>query len=105
MPGAVLAKVDRMSMQHSLEVRAPLIGIEVADFAKRLAADDCYAAGKRQSFLKKVASRYLPEEWMNTAEARLRTTHGSVGRPSKLLPAQRRNLIGDAANARLTGMD
>src|SRR2546430_1222880 len=65
MPGAVLAKVDRMSMQHSLEVRAPLLGIEVADFAKQLAADDCYRQGSGKLVLKRVASRYLPESWMN----------------------------------------
>jgi asparagine synthase (glutamine-hydrolysing) len=65
MPGAVLAKVDRMSMQHSLEVRAPLIGIEVADFAKRLAASDCYRQGSGKLILKRIASRYLPESWMN----------------------------------------
>ena len=33
--GAVLTKVDRMSMQHSLEVRAPLLGIEVASVSGR----------------------------------------------------------------------
>jgi asparagine synthase (glutamine-hydrolysing) len=65
MPGAVLAKVDRMSMQHSLEVRAPLLGIEVAKFAMRLPADACYADGQGKLVLKRVASRYLPQEWMS----------------------------------------
>lgn len=65
LPGAVLAKVDRMSMQHSLEVRAPLLGVEVADFAKQIAADDCYRQGSGKLVLKRVASRYLPESWMN----------------------------------------
>ena len=37
MPGAVLAKVDRMSMQHSLEVRTPYLNTELARFAERLA--------------------------------------------------------------------
>jgi asparagine synthase (glutamine-hydrolysing) len=64
MPGAVLAKVDRMSMQHSLEVRTPFLGIDVARFAMRLAADDCYQAGSGKLVLKRVASRYLPAEWM-----------------------------------------
>jgi asparagine synthase (glutamine-hydrolysing) len=64
MPGAVLAKVDRMSMQHSLEVRAPLLGIDVARFAMGLAAGDCYQAGQGKLVLKRVASRYLPAEWM-----------------------------------------
>jgi asparagine synthase (glutamine-hydrolysing) len=64
MPGAVLPKVDRMSMQHSLEVRAPLLGIDVARFAASLAADDCYSAGQGKLVLKRVAERYLPTEWM-----------------------------------------
>lgn len=64
MPGAVLAKVDRMSMQHSLEVRAPLLGIELAQFAMTLAADECYGAGQGKLVLKQVAQRYLPREWM-----------------------------------------
>ncbi len=65
MPGAVLAKVDRMSMQHSLEVRAPLLGIDIAKFAMKLAADDCYSDGQGKLVLKRVASRYLPPDWMS----------------------------------------
>lgn len=64
LPGAVLAKVDRMSMQHSLEVRTPFLGIDVAKFAAELAADDCYASGQGKLVLKRVASRYLPAEWL-----------------------------------------
>ncbi len=64
MPGAVLAKVDRMSMQHSLEVRAPLLGRDVARFAMHLAADDCYGDGQGKLVLKRVAERYLPPDWM-----------------------------------------
>ena len=64
LPGAVLAKVDRMSMQHSLEVRTPFLGIEVARFAMHLAADDCYAPGQGKLVLKSVARRYLPAEWI-----------------------------------------
>lgn len=65
MPGAVLAKVDRMSMQHSLEVRAPLIGVDLASFAMKLGADSCYAAGAGKVVLKRLAARYLPEDWIN----------------------------------------
>lgn len=64
LPGAVLAKVDRMSMQHSLEVRAPLLGMDVARFAMALAADECYEAGEGKMVLKRVASRYLPPGWV-----------------------------------------
>jgi asparagine synthase (glutamine-hydrolysing) len=65
LPGAVLAKVDRMSMQHSLEVRSPLLGNEVAAFAAALAEDECWdgVAGKR--VLKEVARRYVPAEWID----------------------------------------
>jgi asparagine synthase (glutamine-hydrolysing) len=96
MPGAVLAKVDRMSMQHSLEVRAPLIGIEVADFAKRLAANDCYREGSGKLVLKRIASRYLPEVWMNRPKR-------GFGLPmdlwsaDKLLPATRKLVLGPEA--------
>jgi asparagine synthase (glutamine-hydrolysing) len=64
LPGAVLAKVDRMSMQHSLEVRAPLLGIDVARFAMGLAAEACYAEGQGKLVLKRVAERHLPADWM-----------------------------------------
>lgn len=66
MPGAVLAKVDRMSMQVSLEVRCPLLDSNVARFAERLSVDSCWRApNETKRILKKLASRYLPEEWMN----------------------------------------
>jgi asparagine synthase (glutamine-hydrolysing) len=65
MPGAVLAKVDRMSMRHSLEVRSPLLGREVAGFAARLAASACGDATGGKAVLKAVAKRYLPAEWID----------------------------------------
>jgi asparagine synthase (glutamine-hydrolysing) len=64
LPGAVLSKVDRMSMQHSLEVRTPYLSVDVARFAADLAADDCYERGQGKLVLKRVASRYLPAEWL-----------------------------------------
>jgi asparagine synthase (glutamine-hydrolysing) len=65
MPGAVLPKVDRMSMQHSLEVRAPLLGIDVAAFAAGLAVEDCWQPGMGKKVLKRVAERYVPREWLD----------------------------------------
>ena len=69
LPGAVLPKVDRMSMQHSLEVRAPLLGLEVAGFAARLAAEAC-VEGDRGGYrgklvLKRVAERWVPRDWLD----------------------------------------
>ncbi len=64
LPNAVLSKVDRMSMQHALEVRAPLLGCQVADFAMRLAADDLCVLGHSKRVLKQLAGRYIPREWL-----------------------------------------
>lgn len=65
MPGAVLAKVDRMSMRHSLEVRSPLLGREVAAFAAGLAAADCGDGEGGKRVLKAVARRFIPSDWID----------------------------------------
>ena len=64
MPGSILAKVDRMSMQHSLEVRSPLLSIEVAQFAERLHPATCYQGGQGKLVLKQLGARYMPLEWL-----------------------------------------
>jgi asparagine synthase (glutamine-hydrolysing) len=61
MPGAVLAKVDRMSMQFALEVRSPLLDIRVARWAESLPADVCNDGKTTKKVLKQLALRYLPE--------------------------------------------
>jgi len=96
MPGAVLAKVDRMSMQHSLEVRAPLLGREIAAFAAGLAGESCYRSGQGKLVLKRVTTRYLPEDWVNRPKR-------GFGIPvhlwdkTQLLPATRALLAGPDA--------
>lgn len=65
MPGAVLAKVDRMSMQHALEVRCPLLDRDFAGYAMGLHEEDCWIApATTKSILKEIASDYLPRDWM-----------------------------------------
>lgn len=70
MPGAVLPKVDRMSMQHSLEVRTPFLNRQVAAFASRLPDSSLYrrdfkGAGHGKLVLKEVAARFLPRQWLD----------------------------------------
>jgi asparagine synthase (glutamine-hydrolysing) len=60
MPGAVLPKVDRMSMQHSLEVRTPFLNVELARFAERLPVDALYDGKYGKRVLREIAYRYLP---------------------------------------------
>jgi asparagine synthase (glutamine-hydrolysing) len=88
LPGAVLAKVDRMSMQHSLEVRAPLLGLDVAKFAMKLSAADCYGSQQGKLVLKRVASRYLPIEWLQRPKRGFGIPIDMWGKGS-LLPATR----------------
>lgn len=65
MPGAVLAKVDRMSMQCSLEVRCPLLDRELGAFAAALPDHMLWRAPSgTKHILKELAMEYLPREWM-----------------------------------------
>jgi asparagine synthase (glutamine-hydrolysing) len=65
LPGAVLAKTDRMSMQHSLEVRSPFLNVEIARFAEKLSPRDIYDNHQGKLVLKHVARRYLPADWIS----------------------------------------
>jgi asparagine synthase (glutamine-hydrolysing) len=65
LPGAVLTKVDRMSMQVSLEVRSPLLDLRVARFAQTASAATCWQPpDDTKRILKGLAGKYLPESWM-----------------------------------------
>jgi asparagine synthase (glutamine-hydrolysing) len=65
LPGAVLAKVDRMSMQFALEVRCPLLDMFLADWASRLPAAELNDGVTGKKLLKRLALRYLPAELVN----------------------------------------
>ena len=57
----VLAKVDRMSMQHSLESRTPFLNPELVSFASQLSEDALYRDGQGKALLRNVLYKYLPE--------------------------------------------
>ncbi len=56
----VLAKVDRMSMSVSLEVRVPLLDHRIVEFAATLPAAYKYRRGNLKAVLKEVAFRRIP---------------------------------------------
>jgi asparagine synthase (glutamine-hydrolysing) len=58
----ILAKVDRATMMNSLEARAPLLDIEIADFARRLPHEYKLRGGTTKFLLKLAAARVLPAE-------------------------------------------
>jgi asparagine synthase (glutamine-hydrolysing) len=62
LPGAVLAKLDRMSMAFALEVRCPLLSRRVAAFAQDLGTDLCFRDGVGKLVLRHLAAKYLPED-------------------------------------------
>jgi asparagine synthase (glutamine-hydrolysing) len=59
LPGAVLAKVDRMSMRHALEVRTPFLEPEVMRIAAGLAPEQCPAQGTLKPVLRELLARHL----------------------------------------------
>lgn len=65
LPGAVLAKVDRMSMAHGLEVRAPLLATAIARLAGRIPLAQHLADGKGKFLLRHILKKHLPAEWVD----------------------------------------
>ena len=60
LPGDILVKVDRMSMAHSLEVRAPILDKNVIAFAASLPARLKYRQGEKKYIMKQAFSKILP---------------------------------------------
>lgn len=58
----ILVKVDRCSMMHSLEVRAPFLDRDLAEFACRLPIRMKLRGGTRKYLLKKAVADILPRE-------------------------------------------
>ncbi len=56
----ILVKVDRCSMLHSLEVRAPFLDRDLVDFAFRLPSRVRLPGGKRKYLLKRMFKDLLP---------------------------------------------
>ena len=61
LPEDMLAKVDRMSMANSLEVRAPLLSVEVTDLAMRLPDNLLIRDGVQKFILREVGRPWLPD--------------------------------------------
>lgn len=61
LPGSILTKIDRASMQHGLEVRSPFLDLAVVEFSQKLPAHYKLRHGVRKWLLKKVAKKWLPD--------------------------------------------
>ena len=76
----VLAKVDRMSMAHGLEVRSPLLDHEVVELSLRVGAADKIRGGRPgKRILRRLADELLPPEVVAAEEDRLRAARVARG--------------------------
>jgi asparagine synthase (glutamine-hydrolysing) len=63
LPNDLLVKIDRASMAHSLEMRAPFLDPDIIEFAYTKVPNHLRATGKeRKILLKKLARKLLPED-------------------------------------------
>jgi asparagine synthase (glutamine-hydrolysing) len=58
----ILVKVDRASMMHGLEVRAPFLDLDFINFARRIPAAWKFRHGQTKYILKKALEPVLPAE-------------------------------------------
>ncbi len=61
LPGAILRKVDRMSMAASVEVRVPLLDLRVVDFARRLPLELKVRGRTGKHLLREIGRPLLPK--------------------------------------------
>jgi asparagine synthase (glutamine-hydrolysing) len=59
--GDILAKADKMTMAHSLELRVPYLDVEVAKVSATIADELKYKAGKTKYILRKAFEHILPQ--------------------------------------------
>ncbi len=86
LPGAVLAKVDRMSMQSSLEVRTPFFNPELIDLCSRLPHQFLYRGAEMKPVLRDIC-RYMGLEHVAKLPKK------GFGMPSEFLNQSKEELI------------
>jgi len=84
----ILVKVDRASMLHSLEVRAPFLDIELVDFMRRLPADMKLRGGTSKWILRQCARSLLPKEVLTRSKQGFAVPIGQWFRDDVLPPRQ-----------------
>jgi asparagine synthase (glutamine-hydrolysing) len=61
LPDDILVKGDRASMRHGLELRAPLLDVDLADFVNRLPITAKVRGGTRKHLLRRLLARWGAE--------------------------------------------
>jgi len=65
LPDQILVKVDRAAMRHSLEVRCPLLDLEVMELAARAPASLQITGREQKILLRRLAFRHVPRELLD----------------------------------------
>lgn len=65
LPGQLLAKVDRTSMMHSLEMRAPFLDTALVEYVYNLPLEFKLQKNKYKTILKEISSEIMPQEFVN----------------------------------------
>ncbi|MDD2434668.1 MAG: asparagine synthase (glutamine-hydrolyzing) [Bacilli bacterium] len=63
LPHDILLKADKMTMAHSIEVRAPLLDIEVMKIASKIPTNYKISHGTTKYIFRECTNKELPEEW------------------------------------------
>jgi asparagine synthase (glutamine-hydrolysing) len=105
----ILTKVDRASMMHSLEVRAPFLDIEVVDFARRIPWRYKLRGGQTKYLLKKALEPLLPNDILYRSKKGFGVPIGSwfksgaVALPEASIPGLDPNCVSDRLTAHRNG--
>ena len=62
-PHDILLKADKMSMANSVELRAPILDVDVFELAKTIPSKYEVTGGTTKYVLRKAASSRIPEDW------------------------------------------
>jgi asparagine synthase (glutamine-hydrolysing) len=99
LPGALLPKVDRATMAHSLEGRSPFLDVKVMEFAAHLPAKVKFPERRTKHLLKRLAGKFFPDDFLNRPKMGFGVPVGSWFR-SELKDFTRDFLLGETARAR-----
>lgn len=99
LPGALLPKVDRMTMAHSVEGRSPFLDHQLMEFAATLPAEMKLKDGQLKYLLKKLGLRHFSEDFLNRPKQGFGVPLGDWFR-GELREFTRETLLSDAALSR-----
>ncbi len=99
----ILQKADRASMMNSLEVRSPLLDLEVADFARRLPHRFKLRGGTTKYLLKLAAKPLLPEAVLQRKKKGFGSPVGKWLRSGRIAPLASGGMLGEKLALHLSG--